>query len=288
MEDGTRAGDGAVGSDRSPRLLARVRGRGEPLDWAVLLAVPLASIAVLTLPPSIRFEYALAYQQPTLTTMFTAHFVHLSPGHLETNLLAYAVLVPFAYLYSLLAGRRTEFYLVFGTSVLLFPVVLSGVDLVFVRPRIGLGASGIVTAVLGFLPVTLFWFLHTYVDRRIEAGHAPVLFFLGTALVAVRAVPPSAGSALAGVLSVLGGALYLRRLSTDLGRRGAIDGSTPSDAHLAFAVLGLTAFVAVVLAAFPADHGGDGPVVNLLVHYLGYCFGFIVPYTTFRLWGGRR
>lgn len=287
MTDGSRTGTGVVERDLSIDLLSQVHRRTTTVDWLVLLAIPSVLIGVSLVPRSIRLGYALAYQQPTLTTMFTAHFVHLSSTHLWTNLLAYALIVPLAYLFSLLADRRTEFYITFVTAVLSFPIALSVVNVVFVRSRIGLGFSGIVASFLGFLPLTLFWFLEARVDGRLAPRHAPVLFFLGTSIVAVWGIPRSPGRAIGAVIAVLAGALYLRRIAVGLAQPHSGIDAASTDGPVTFAGLGLSVFVVFVFAAFPADPTGDGTVVNLLLHLLGYCFGFIVPYTTFCVLGYR-
>jgi len=35
-----------------------------------------------------------------------------------------------------------------------------------------------------------------------------------------------------------------------------------------------------LIAAFPGTPGGNGSIVNLYSHFLGYAFGYIVPYVT--------
>lgn len=67
--------------DRAP-FVDKVREGFGPVDPLALSAVPVALLAVFSLPLETRRSLAFDYVDPTLVTAFTAHYVHLGTAHL--------------------------------------------------------------------------------------------------------------------------------------------------------------------------------------------------------------
>lgn len=270
-------------SDR-PRAVHR---RFAPRDLIAIAAVPLVLGAVFALPEGLRRSYVFAYMDPTLVTAYTAPFVHLEASHLFVNVVGYAVVVPTAYALSVLSGTRRRFWIAFVTYVVVFPPILSYLNLAILRPMVGLGFSGVLLAFVGYLPVVFADFAAEHFDAGPRETVAPAVFFLGLALIAVlsvRSVVPGNRTVLLGtgllvVATVLSAALCsLPSLDRD-GRFADLRGSVrPGYVELFLAAVAL--FVAVQFAAFPGDPGTASGVVNLYVHLLGYALGFISIYAT--------
>lgn len=273
------------GEDDTEPFLQAVRARIRVRDVLLLAAVPVVLGGVFLLPVATRQAYVLAYLEPTVTTAFTAHYVHLTGGHLAANLLGYLVVVPIAYLLSLLGGRRREFFMVFVTVLVVFPFVISFLNVLIERPRIGFGFSGLMVAFLGFLPLPITWYLQDRFGGPIHIEQAPFLFLVGIVVIAGWGTPMTDLT-----LFVLGGALvggvgYLQSILAN------IDGSPVvamrrakrNVGHFEFAASGLAVFTLLPFAAFPADPLGYGTVMNVYTHLLGYCFGFLVPFVAFIL-----
>lgn len=258
------------------------------VDLALIALVPIALLLVFALPLELREAYLLAYREPTIPTAFASHFVHLRTGHLAANLLGYGVVVSVAYSLSLSGGRRREFLVAFVTFLLAFPFVLSALDVLFARPRLGYGFSGIVMAFLGFLPLPLLWHLEARFDASLDADHSPVLFFFGMAAIAAWAAPLTLPNLAVLVLAVGAGTVYLRSLRADVGGSllASLRAAAENTGHFEFALGGLVLFALFPFAAFPPDPVGAGTVLNLYTHLLGYAFGYIAPYTSFLLLGG--
>lgn len=282
----TRSPSGSANPER-PSLSAEVLRLGHAVDPVALATVPAALVAVFALPLSVRRDLVLAYTDPTLLTAFAAHFVHLDAAHLVTNLAVYALVVPAVYLLCVLSGRRTEFYVAGVAFVVAFPLALSALDVALVRPRVGYGFSGVNAAFFGFLPIALFGYLPARLGVPVAVRDAPSLFFAGSALVAVVAVPPSTASLSVAAVAVLAATAYVHECYPALAplyrRLLALPTTYPGYAELA--VVGAGAFAAFPLAAFPADPASDGVVVNLYAHLLGYALAFIASYVTFSLVG---
>lgn len=255
------------------------------VDVALLAAVPLALVAVFALPATTRAQFVLDYRSPSLVDMYVSHFVHFSVPHLAANLAAYALAVVPAYWYCAVADRRSDFRVTFGVVLVAFPFVLSGLNVVFVRPRVGYGFSGLAMAYLGFVPIALVAFVRARLFPAVTLDHAPLLFFAGAGTVAALAVltttaEPVPALAALGV-AVFGTGVYGASLYRAVGYEGfrrAID----QVGDVEFAAAGVVLVVTAPFVVFPSQVVVDGTVLNVYTHLLGYCLGFIAPYVTLR------
>lgn len=248
-------------------------------DLLVLATVPAVLVGVFLLPNSTRMGYVLAYADPTVLTAFSMHFVHLDVGHLLTNLIVYLLVVPVAYLESRRANRRELFWAAFVTFLLVLPFALSGLNLLFDRPAIGFGFSGINMAFLGLLGLFLIAGAGHRPGRTTSVHHAPGLFFAGTGLMATLAVPDPRIRLGLVAAATLAACLYLIELGDGAPIRARLETALRSDG-LDLTVAGLAVFLFVPFAAFPTNPAEAGQVLNLYTHFLGYGLGFIAPYAT--------
>jgi hypothetical protein len=288
---GHHAGDDPVEDPPSPgsvrSFVAAVRERARVVDLLMIVSVPVLVVALFALPRPVKLDLALAYRNPTMLAAFASHYVHLEVTHLLANLLAYGAVVPVAYVVGVLSGRRKTFLAAFVTFVVAFPFVLSGLNLLFPRPRVGYGFSGIAMAFVGFLAVLLWEYLAVQFGDGQDRDRSPVLFFLGIGIIAIRVIPSLRAGLAVVVLGVVGSLLYLRPREPDVAdgvletvRRGA-----RYPGHFHSAVWAVLLVVAIPFVAFPSSPAGDGTVLNVYSHALGYCLGYLVPYSALRVVG---
>jgi hypothetical protein len=245
-------------------------------------------VVVFLLPMELRRELALLYTEPSIRSMYASHFVHFDFPHLAANLLVYLLVVPFSLAVSVWSGRRRRFYLVAFTILVAFPPVLSGLNVLFPRPRIGMGFSGMNLAFVGYLP-------HVLADRfraerpewkRTRTAFLQLAFFVGMVIVAVRVAGslngvPRIGFGwllLAGAGSLLAAVGYTRPVVSCLRSQGFSGGTVPP-----LTAFGSLLFVLLVIVGFPEVSPEGGSIVNLFLHLLGFSFGYIVPYIAFRV-----
>lgn len=256
-----------------------LRQRGMYEDVVAIVLVPLFLAAVFMLPEATKASLALAYDDPTILPAYASHFVHFELDHLLVNVVGYLLVVPTAYVLSVAADRRRQFFVVFTAFIIAFPMALSALNLIFARSSIGLGFSGILMAFVGYLPVAILGVagrrLHMPVDRR----RSQWLFFVGLAVISIVSGPALYNWAIAGAAG-LAGALFLipvvedwdeshhHRIREALGRAG----------HIEVLLVGLLVFIGYLFVAFPADTTGDGTVVNVYSHLLGYSLGYVTTY----------
>jgi len=244
--------------------------------WA---AVPVffVLVSIYHLPIITRRALVLDYRQPTLLTAYASHFVHLTWAHLVGNLVVFGLLFALGYWLAGVGRRRGLFYAATATYLVAFPLALSALNLALPRPRVGFGFSGIAMAFLGLLPLVLSAAVEERFPRTAATRRAPGLFLLGLAVVSWFALPPSGVRPLAVVAIAVAAAVHLQRVPTADDLRDGVRWLTATaDGGLVLA--GLVALLLIPYAAFPADPTGDGTVLNIYSHFLGYCLGFIVPY----------
>lgn len=276
------SGDRSGTSERSNQLSAA--------DVAAVAAIPIALIGVFLLPEGIRREFALLYTEPTLRTLYTAHFVHLELQHVVTNILVYLLVVPFSVAVSAWSDRRRRFYVVALVVLVVFPVVLSGLNVLFPRPRLGMGFSGMNLAFVGYLP-------HVLADRfeverpewsELRVALLTLAFFIGAVIVTARVIESVHGEPrvglvwllAAGIGSLSAATVFAKPVLSRLRSQGFAGGTVPP-----LSAFGSLVFVLVMAVGFPEVSPDGGSVVNLFLHLLGYSLGYLVPYVAFQVLG---
>lgn len=286
-------GIGGTADDAELPTFATVVGRVvRPSELVALAVVPAVLAGAYLLPVETKRALAFAYADPTATTAYAAHFVHLDVEHLLANLLGYALVVPTTYLLAVLAGRRRLFWTMFVTVALAGPFVLSGLNLAVPRDAIGYGFSGLNMAFFGVLPVALFSYVRPLFVSELRPRYLPVLFFVVVAIVSGIALPTSnATTAIAigsGLLAVGYGALVLARerdARRRLARRNRARKRLERPArpprpfgYVELAVAGVVLLVGYPLVGFPSELLAANRVVNLYVHFLGFALTFVAAF----------
>ena len=250
----------------------RSRAPAAALDAVLLVGPPAALVAVFALPVGVRRGLALSLLDPAPATLYTAHLVHFRLPHLAANVVGYAVAATIDYLLAAAAGARARYRGALAVVLVVLPVALSGLNLLFPRPRIGYGASGVVMGAVGLVPVFLFVYLDGVPGVNAAFADAPTLFFVGLAVAAVGA-PLGPLGVWIGVAAVLAAALYGLEIGLD---RDALCALPPGHPELlAASVVVAVGYPAV---AFPADPRIEGGIVDLYTHLLGYALAFVPAY----------
>jgi len=255
------------------------------VDLIALAVPPVVLVAVFALPETARRSLAFAYIDPTLLSAFSAHYVHLETNHLLGNLAGYGLLAGVGYLLAALSGRRRLFFTAFATYLGAFPFALSALNLAVPRNAIGFGFSGINMALAGLLPILWYCYARDRFAPSASVTALPAVFFALVGWIALLALPVSTeGNGLAGLAIGVAGALLALlyaassdlRLPRSLRERARAVASRPGYGDLL--AVGALVTVGYPIVGFPANPSGGGNVVNLYVHLLGFCLGFIGPF----------
>lgn len=253
-------------------------------EVAGLLAIPALLLLVFLLPPSVRAGLAYRPGSASLLTAFTAHYVHLTAGHLAGNLAVYLTAVGLGYPLALLGGVRRLYLALVAAILLAFPFVLSGLHVMLLGGSGFLGFSGLAIAIVGLLPLVLVAYLRARVAGAVSMNDAPALFFFvvaGIAWQTAAAVPAAdriaALSAAVGVLNLVPLAVRVRRHGPQTGPNGL--GRGYLELPLAVAAL----FVLFPTIGFPIAASVPATAsIDFLVHLLAYALGFLGAYLTER------
>jgi hypothetical protein len=275
-------------SNRQFTFRDSLRHRTALRDAGVLLVVPLVLLGVYWLPASVRASLVFEYGDPSLIAAYTSAFVHMSPVHLAVNLIGYFLIVPITYLMSSLCGYRQRFFISFVTFVFIFPFILTGLTLLFIRPGAGLGFSGVLMAFYGYLPLVLSDLVSDQFDIDTQTNVAPLLYFVGIGIITVLGVWPSldnltvvlgsAGLLLAIFVILLWYFFAILEGDTDVRR-------TASEAWDAtgYFELFLVAFALLVMfpfAMFPFNLTAANGIVDTYTHLLAYSLGFMGTFSS--------
>lgn len=291
-ERSTREGTESPGRDRPAHsgsgyveFAGALASRTRRVDVLALCVVPAVLIFVFALPVATRRSLAFTYTDPTPLTAFTAHYVHLRADHLFGNLAGYVLLAGVGYALATLSGRRRFFFVALATFIGAFPVVLSALNLAVPRNAVGFGFSGINMALAGLLPVLCHCYARDRLASTVSVSVLPAVFFALVGWIALLALPVSVeGVGLAGLAIGVAAALLapLYAASSGVGLRRSLRGATRMIASRPgygdLLALGVVVTVGYPVVGFPSEPSGSGGVVNVYVHLLGFCLGFIVPF----------
>jgi hypothetical protein len=274
---GARSGYAAFADE----LVARAR----VVDLLALCVPPIALAAVFALPRATRRSLAFAYTDPTLLSAFTAHYVHLGADHLLGNLAGYGLLAGVGYALAVLGGRRRLFFTAFVTYLAALPFALSALNLAVPRNAIGFGFSGVNMALAGLLSILWYCYAREQFAPGASVAALPAVFFALVGWIALLALPVSTeGVGIAGLsvgvagplLALLYAASSEVRLPRPLRAHAKSVAARPGYGDLL--AVGAVIAVGYPVVGFPSDPAAGGSVVNLYVHLLGFCLGFIAPF----------
>jgi hypothetical protein len=276
-EAGTPSGYAAFADELSVRVRA--------VDILALCAPAVALLAVFALPEPTRRSLAFAYLDPTPLTAFSAHYVHLGVEHLLGNLVGYVLLAGVGYALAALSGRRRLFFTAFATYLGAFPFALSALNLAVPRNAVGFGFSGVNMALAGLLPILWYCYARDRFGLAASVAALPALFFALVGWIALLALPVStAGDGVAGLAIGVAGALlavlYAASAGVSVPRSvgGRLRAVAARPGYGDLLAVGAVLAVGYPVVGFPSDPSGGGSVVNLYVHLLGFCLGFIAPF----------
>lgn len=250
-------------------------------DWVAIALIPLLLAAVFTLPEATKETLALAYDDPTPVSAYASHFVHFDLEHLLINVVGYLLVVPTGYVLSVIGGRRRQFFVVFVAFVIGLPLTLSALNLIFSRPGVGVGFSGILMAFVGYLPVGILAVVGQRLRIPVGRLQSQWLFFLGLGVISLVSGPQPFNWAIAGAAG-LAGVLFLIPVVEDWesGHRRQLRNALDRTRNIEALLAGLVVFLGYLFVAFPGDTTGDGTVINVYSHLLGYSLGYVTTYLT--------
>lgn len=97
------------------RTVGTLLTRATAINLVLVFSVPVVLAAAASLSRSVRQSLVFDYGAPTVRTAVLPTFVHLGSTHLTVNIVGYALVVPLAYLLSVVNGQHRRFRVAFAT-----------------------------------------------------------------------------------------------------------------------------------------------------------------------------
>jgi hypothetical protein len=265
-----------------------VSRRRVALDVAGLLVVPAALVGVfLFVPRSVQWSLAFDHGAPRPHALLTAAYVHATPLHLYSNLVAYVVAAGFTHWLSLASDARAWFWRTVPVFLTVLPVLVNLTDwLVFAVwypawELRALGFSGVAAGFGGALLVALARFVGRRFGPALGRTVGAATFLLTLQVAALRyggGATPYVTALVVGGLLALGWRYAARRerpVPTRPLRRETVQSA-------AVVCLNLFVLAAVVLALFPRPEAvaRGGVLTGVVAHAAGFAWGIGLSWVT--------
>jgi len=245
-------------------------------DLLLIAVVPVVLTGVFLLPKSVQQGLILDFQNVSVFNLFSYGFVHRGLGHYAGNLVSYVTLALPAYLLCVLGNEKKLFRYTWLSFVLLFPPVIALIELVSAPIKTSAGFSGVASAFLGFLAISLVLFLRNRVSKEIQTAHAVVLYLVAAGIVSLTYSGVSGLTIGTFAATVLLLAFYVYRIGVEEVKRVFGDISV-MQGHLELGLFAFLFFLASPTMIFPANISRAGGTVDIFAHYLGLTLGFFLP-----------
>lgn len=249
------------------------------LQVLTLSIVPLLLAFVYWLPNDYRLALRFTYDDPTLATAISSHFVHMGPAHFASNLVGYVLIVATGYVLAVKSGQRLAYVVAVVTTVLFAPPLLTLLSVVLPQNAIMYGFSGVNLALLGLLPILLVEYARTMLWPTLRPSDAGALYLVACGIIATICAPPSPltrGITVVAFLSVIGYGVRItgRGLSVRQFCRTLLDTIARGDPLLVAVVV----FVGYLFMSFPSSIQHGAVIVNVYLHFVGFAVGFLFWY----------
>lgn len=251
-------------------------------DILLIFSIPIVLIIVFFLPQGIQENLVLNFNNPYIPNLFSTVLVHANLGHLINNLTSYLIFIIPLYMMCVLTGLKRKFRYLFLGFVFLLPVILSIINLNFLDVETSRGFSGVVSAFLGCLGVTSFYYLDKIFKLKTKKPHLKthsifsslkfnsiILLLYGSAIIVLVYTGISLTFIAISILILTYFFMILYSIKWKTLKK-----SIKKKGYLELFIFSILIFILSIPGLFPRDVGG----VNILSHYSGFVIGFFITY----------
>ncbi|EMR74731.1 hypothetical protein MBGDF03_01005 [Thermoplasmatales archaeon SCGC AB-540-F20] len=240
--------------------------------------IPLILTIVFLLSDSLKDLLSLYPSNPTFLSILGSNYLHTTFPHFISNLIFYLVAMTFIFVFDKLTNRK----MLFVNLLLLFiilPIVSSLLNIVilsdFATNMSHKGFSAIVAGVFGYLTYSTLHFITNYYEVKFEKGILQLMWLILYVNLAIISLVY--GYYLIILLVSVLILLSIFNTKKDIKKIITLLRKLKRPARVAvFTSLYLCLCVGMV-GLFPGSLQNSGNLVNILAHYVGYIFGFMVP-----------
>ena len=249
--------------------------------------IPFLLWVLFLLPDSIKNQLILNYENLRVLNLFTTHFIHTDPFHFGNSIIWYLLLIVPIYLLNMIRYQRRGFYLVFGLSMLVVPLLLSIMSLIIkhiysLPIGTSLGFSGIVSVFIGFLPYSTLNFLKKFYKwkTKISMLFLSILLFTFTVILLIYNRPFLFITVLG--LSIASIYISYRESSLKECLSSLKNAAKKNKGIYMLVVTNATLYIIGVLSLFPTELILGENIVDIITHYFGFVLGISISIFTIR------
>ena len=250
------------------------------------ILVPFILIVIYLLPENIRNIFILYPSNPTIISVFLSNYTHTGFAHLSGNVIKYFVV---GFLIFMFETDRKRFYINMLLLFTVLPVLCSLLTLYYLPNSASWGFSGIVAGWMGYLLYAVYGYIKE--EWRIALNANFVFLMVMINLLILLSIYKWLGGLYGLLLSLLLILIVLIRndlramvrklvnMSSDFGMELRKSWKSFGFIFVKSAIFALTINFLLFgfFDLFPPQIKINGSIVNILVHYSGYCFGVFVP-----------
>ncbi|GEM_PF-3940871 len=247
--------------------------------------LPIITTITILLPANIQESLRFNLENPRIWQFLTSAYVHTNLNHFLGNLLLYIIIS----LIIIYIAAKTQSLEKVNKWLLFILISLPIADNVLIKYFLIstftgytslCGASGIVSALLGFLP--LMWIIS--LKEKLKHSYYLMSFFI--IYIGIFVVMRYTNKIILKLIIFLTLIIFGLCLRTDFKKLGKAtlgygkDGKVLSDVIIS--CFSLLIFLLMPYATFPAVLQSGGTITNIFAHYLGMVYGLIVSFIYFR------
>jgi membrane associated rhomboid family serine protease len=259
-------------------------------DIIVFLVFPIFITFLMFLPSIIREFLSFHIYNPKWWQFFTHAFIHKDLGHLWHNLQGYFIFGVILLIFASRIKNKKDLFILFLFTLISLPIISSIIEILIYpifMPMIktSQGSSGIVSAILGFLP--MLWIYHFSKKQRTNLIN--INFFnistLYVALLFVIIYYPIHKNILF-ILLLIGFILFfsfLYRKNFKPILKGVFKESKDNVIFYFLTILLPVFFMIAPLLLFPVKIVQGNSLVDFFMHYIGLLYGIIISFIFLKL-----
>lgn len=248
------------------------------------ILVPLILFVIYLLPENIRNIFILYPSNPTIISIFLSNYTHTGFAHLSGNVIKYFVV---GFLIFVFETDRKRFSINMLLLFTVLPVVCSLLTLYYLPNSVSWGFSGLVAGWMGYLLYAVYGYIKEEWGIALNANFVFLIVMIN--LLILLSIYKWLGGMYALLLLFLLILIVLIRNDLRAMVRKLINiafgmGLRKSWKSFEFISVKIPIFVLTIIFLlfgffdlFPPQIKINGDIVNILVHYAGYCFGVFVP-----------
>jgi len=246
----------------------------------IFLIVPTVVVSVFFLPQNIKNSLKSDLLKFNMINFYTSVFTHGNFIHLISNLTSYYIYTSLSYCLSRLSNKKTWFLKCYLIFFLILPLINNFSLIILNKYYLGgklppsCGLSGIISAILGLTPISLFVFLKKS-GAQLNLEKFMLLIICSSVLLisySYKHIFLLLITVAILLVSIIVGRKELKSIYRLIKEMPLQDISS-----YFLAIITISLYFVGVIAIFPNTIIVNGNVVDIISHYLGWTMGLFIP-----------